>query len=80
MIPWFKLPKIARVDVESYMNDSGLTEVLSSLLRYGVAIVTGVSSNGLWQRSKKYVTLYKYCLLFVVAGGTDSIGNRKGDN
>ncbi|XP_046415648.1 trimethyllysine dioxygenase, mitochondrial isoform X1 [Neodiprion fabricii] len=45
-VPWFKLPDVARVELNSYMNtDAGLSEVLSSLLRYGVAFVTGVEAT-----------------------------------
>ncbi|XP_015523409.1 trimethyllysine dioxygenase, mitochondrial isoform X2 [Neodiprion lecontei] len=45
-VPWFKLPDVARVELNSYMNtDAGLSEVLSSLLRYGVAFVTHVDAT-----------------------------------
>lgn len=43
IIPWLKLPEIQKVSLKSYMNtDDGLAQVLSSLIRYGVAIVTDV--------------------------------------
>ncbi|XP_012260020.2 trimethyllysine dioxygenase, mitochondrial isoform X2 [Athalia rosae] len=42
-IPWQKLPDIARVGLKPYLNnDAGLSSIISSVLRYGIGIVTGV--------------------------------------